>query len=57
MTFGPLIHTAEIPIVLPRLQVPAILGDIEDPMAATIGGVACLTTLVGYCVYQVRQTQ
>lgn len=35
------------------VQVPAILGDVEDPTAAAIGGGACLVTLVGYCAYQV----
>ena len=36
-----------------RGQVPAILGDVEDPVAATIGGVTCLAALAAYCVYQV----
>lgn len=35
------------------LQVPATLGDIEDPTAASAGGAACLLTLVAYCIYQV----
>lgn len=36
-----------------RGQVPAILGDVEDPVAATIGGVTCLAALAAYCAYQV----
>lgn len=35
------------------VQVPAFLGDVEDPLAALLGATACLTAMVGYCVYQV----
>jgi hypothetical protein len=31
-----------------------VLGDVEDPTAAAIGGGACILTLVAYCIYQVR---
>ena len=39
--------------ILSMSQVPALLGDVNDPMAALAGGVACLTALVAYCGYQV----
>ena len=37
----------------PALQVPAFLGDIEDPQAALLGCAVCGVTLVAYCVAQV----
>ena len=37
----------------PALQVPAFLGDIEDPQAALLGCAVCGFTLVAYCVAQV----
>ena len=37
----------------PALQVPAFLGDIEDPQAALLGCAVCALTLVAYCAAQV----
>lgn len=35
------------------VQIPAFLGDTEDPLAALVGALACFATAIGYCVYQV----
>ena len=45
-------HSAHI-CSSPVLQVPAFLGDIEDPQAALLGCAVCGVTLVAYCVAQV----
>lgn len=36
------------------VQIPAFLGDTEDPLAALVGSLACFATAIGYCVYQVQ---
>lgn len=47
--------TALVVAPLPRMQVqvPAILGDTDDPTAALIGAIACFASAIGYCVYSV----
>ena len=38
-------------------QIPTFVGKSHDPFMAWAGGVACLTALAAYCVYQVRMPE
>ncbi|WIA37902.1 hypothetical protein OEZ86_001279 [Tetradesmus obliquus] len=39
------------------VQVPAFMGFPNSPQAALVGAVACLSSMVGYCVYSVLSPQ
>lgn len=38
---------------VPRAQVPALLGDVQDRRAALVGSGVCLASLIAYSAFQV----